>query len=231
MSQNEIKPRPRPDRLDSPISSAGQKTFSIRGGVLATRPHDARVVEWKLDNCFWGRCPGCNPPSVLSSIRLIGEPAPPAEDHRRLLPLSHRCRDPFHPQPGPPSKLPGRGQIIVISTGQGLVSAPPHRLSPGTSYGHNGLRHVGGVSSRPRPWSCNCSPARRLSTLGDWGSRAERLDRSLDAYTPIPSTPSSMGALVTVPQRRHQRWNILDWNGCLFSGEVSGLDAFSPYPR
>jgi hypothetical protein len=34
------------------------------------------------------------------------------------------------------------------------------------------------------------------STLGDWGSRAERLDRSLDAYTPIPSTPSSMGALV-----------------------------------
>ena len=163
MSQNEIKPRPRPDRLDSPISSAGQKTFSIRGGVLATRPHDARVVEWKLDNCFWGRCPGCNPPSVLSSIRLIGEPAPPAEDHRRLLPLSHRCRDPFHPQPGPPSKLPGRGQIIVISTGQGLVSAPPHRLSPGTSYGHNGLRHVGGVSSRPRPWSCNCSPARRLS--------------------------------------------------------------------
>jgi hypothetical protein len=25
--------------------------------------------------------------------------------------------------------------------------------------------------------------------------------------------------------------NIVDWNGCLFSGEVSGLDAFSPYPR
>jgi hypothetical protein len=24
---------------------------------------------------------------------------------------------------------------------------------------------------------------------------------------------------------------MLDWNGCLFSGEVSGLDAFSPYPR
>ena len=209
-------------------------------------------------DCFWGRCPGCNPPSVLSSICLIGEPAPPAEDHRRLLPLSHRCRDPFHPQSQPSSTLPGRGRIIVISTGQGPVSAPLLRLSPGTSYGHNGLRHVGGVSSRPRPWPCNCSPARRLSqryykhvpcrelldmislrtwtphgpnTLCDWGSRAERLDRSLDAYTPIPSTPSSMGALVTVPQRRHQRWNILDWNGCLFSGEVSGLDAFSPYPR
>lgn len=36
----------------------------------------------------------------------------------------------------------------------------------------------------------------RDSTLGDWGPRAERLDRSLDAYTPVPSTPSSMGALV-----------------------------------
>lgn len=41
----------------------------------------------------------------------------------------------------------------------------------------------------------NVDPTRD-STLGDWGPRAERLDRSLDAYTPIPSTPSSMGALV-----------------------------------
>jgi hypothetical protein len=41
----------------------------------------------------------------------------------------------------------------------------------------------------------NVGPTRD-STLGDWGPRAERLDRSLDAYTPVPSTPSSMGALV-----------------------------------
>src|SRR5438309_11037262 len=34
------------------------------------------------------------------------------------------------------------------------------------------------------------------STMGDWGARAERLDGNLDAYTPVPSTPSSMGALV-----------------------------------
>src|SRR5215470_17540242 len=33
-------------------------------------------------------------------------------------------------------------------------------------------------------------------TLSDWGLRAKRLGRSLDAYTPAPSTPSSMGALV-----------------------------------
>src|SRR5207237_8309662 len=40
-----------------------------------------------------------------------------------------------------------------------------------------------------------CTPP-GTSTFSDWGPRAERLDRSLDAYTPVPSTPSSMGALV-----------------------------------
>ena len=103
-----------------------------------------------FNNCFWGRCPGRNPPSVLSSICLIGEPAPLAEDHRRLLPLSHRCRDPFHPQlPAVHRRSPGEGMSSSSWTGQGLVSAPPLRLSPGTSYDHTGLRHVGGVSSRP----------------------------------------------------------------------------------
>jgi len=47
--------------------------------------------------------------------------------------------------------------------------------------------------------------------LCNWGSRAERLDRSLDAYTPIPSTPSSMGALVTVPRYCRQYRNM--WTG------------------
>ena len=61
------------------------------------------------NSCFWGRCPGRNPPSVLSSICLIGEPAPPAEDHRRLLPLSHRCRDHVSSSnPVSPSTLPGK---------------------------------------------------------------------------------------------------------------------------
>lgn len=40
------------------------------------------------------------------------------------------------------------------------------------------------------------SPLIGPRTLGDWGPRAKRLDRSLDAYTPAPSTPSSLGALV-----------------------------------
>ena len=103
-------------------------------------------------------------------------------------------------------------------------------------------------------WPCNCSPARRLSqqgsekccaerlldlislrtwiphgpnTLCDWGSRAERLDRSLDAYTPIPSTPSSMGALVTVPQRRRRHWYVgLEWLPIF--GRGFGLRCFQP---
>jgi len=32
--------------------------------------------------------------------------------------------------------------------------------------------------------------------LSDWEQRAKQLDRSLDAYTPAPSTSSSMRALV-----------------------------------
>jgi hypothetical protein len=56
-------------------------------------------------------------------------------------------------------------------------------------------------------------------TLGGWWPQAELVDRSLPAYTPAPSNPSFMGAFVP-----------MNGNGCLFSGEASGLDAFSPYP-
>src|SRR5207249_10089495 len=113
--QNAIRSKPGlcPESHVLPIIISRQRENSPRGGVLAIDPRDTGVVVWKTVNGFWGRCPGCNPPSVLSSICLIGEPAPPAEDHRRLLPLSHRCRDPFHPQPAS-STFPGRGRIIVI---------------------------------------------------------------------------------------------------------------------
>ena len=60
---------------------------------------------------------------------------------------------------------------------------------------------------------------------GVWGPRAERLGRSLDAYTPAPSNPSSTGAL-DPPSRACRRRR----DGRLFSGAASGLDAFSPYP-
>ncbi len=121
------KPILRPDQLVSPRISTRDRIILGKRGVcfngLAWHERFLRMLSEK--NCFWGRCPGCNPPSVLSSICLIGEPAPPAE------------------------RSPGEGMSSSSWTGQGLVSAPPHRLSPGTSYDHNGLRHVGGVSSRP----------------------------------------------------------------------------------
>jgi len=47
--------------------------------------------------------------------------------------------------------------------------------------------------------------------LGDWGLRAERLGRSLDAYTPAPSTPSSMGALVQSQRTVTSSRNRLEW--------------------
>ncbi len=62
----------------------------------------------KTASYFCGWRVGRNPPSVRSSICLIGEPAPPAEDHRRLHPLSQRSRSPFHPASSPPSGTPGR---------------------------------------------------------------------------------------------------------------------------
>ena len=39
-------------------------------------------------------------------------------------------------------------------------------------------------------------------TLGGWGPRAELVDQSLPAYTPVPSNPSFMGAFV--PHKRER---------------------------
>jgi hypothetical protein len=54
--------------------------------------------------------------------------------------------------------------------------------------------------------------------LGYWWWQAEYLARKLDAYTSIPSTPSSMAALLLT-------------EGCLVSGKASSLDAFRSYPK
>ena len=53
-----------------------------------------------------------------------------------------------------------------------------------------------------------------------WAIGNGRLNTSpkLDAYTSIPSTPSSMAALLLT-------------EGCLFSGKASSLDAFRTYPK
>ncbi len=85
--------------------------------------------------------------------------------------------------------------------------------------------HTGHLHSR-----LQCSL--RISILGFWLTTTSsflqvrwvigngRLNTSpkLDAYTPIPSTPSSMATLLLL-------------EGCLFSGKASSLDAFRSYPR
>ena len=168
---------------------------------------------------FWGRRAGRNPPSVLSSIHLVGVPAPPAEL------TGAYCS--FHSAAG--TRFILHQSLLEAhrkssSHGTSKVSfLRPRTESPRTVYPLR-LRHVGGVSSRPAtgPVTAHrltahpsrlativilCREASELislrawappgpNTLGDWGPRAKRLDRSLDAYTPAPSTPSSLGALV-----------------------------------
>src|SRR5437588_7163906 len=126
------EPIPCPDQLVSPkISTRDRIILGKKGVCFNGFAWHARFLRFSGKDCFWGRCPGCNPPSVLSSICLIGEPAPPAEDHRRLLRLSHRRRDPFHPQlPAVHRRSSGEGMSSSSRPGQGLASAPPHRLSP-----------------------------------------------------------------------------------------------------
>ena len=57
-------------------------------------------------------------------------------------------------------------------------------------------------------------------SLVRWAIGNGRLNTSpkLDAYTSIPSTPSSIAALLLA-------------EGCLFSGKASSLDAFRSYPK
>ena len=62
--------------------------------------------------------------------------------------------------------------------------------------------------------------AQTIQVLVRWAIGNGRLNTSpkLGAYTAIPSTPSSMAALLLA-------------EGCLFSGKASSLDAFRTYPK
>ena len=220
-----------------------------------TRDKSPNRAKTRKIFCFWGRRPGCNPPSVLSSICLIGEPAPPAEDHRRLLPLSHRHRDPFHPQSNPSINAPREedtsssyrtGKVSFLRPRTGSHPAPLTITTVSAMWVEFPQDHDHGpvtahrLAATPKHLIMTCcaeGPLNMISlrtwtphgpnTLCDWGSRAERLDRSLDAYTPIPSTPSSMGALVTVPQSCRQDWYIgLEWLPIF--GRGFGLRCFQP---
>ena len=103
---------------------------------------------------------GRNPPSVRCSICLIEEPAPPADAHRRLHPLSQRNGSPFHPAIQPSIK-DARENVPSSShgTSTGIVSALPHRLSPATLHGTHSAMWV----EFPQTLVCNCTPTRHPS--------------------------------------------------------------------
>ncbi len=157
--------------------------------------------------------------------------------------------------PSHPSTLPGRGHVIVIlDRARSRFCAPAQALtwhllrsqrSPPCGWSFlkttiNGPVTAHRLAAYPNKDRKKCCAERLLdlislrtwiphgpNTLCDWGSRAKRLDRSLDAYTPIPSTPSSMGALVTVPQSCRQDWYVgLEWLPIF--GRGFGLRCFQP---
>ena len=114
-------------------------SFSPPPGAWPNKKNSFTLCGWRV---------GRNPPSVPSSICLIGEPAPPAEDHRRLHPLSQRSRSPFHPASSPPSGTPGRTSHHRHTVPGRVSFLRSHTGSRLTRYVLR-FRHVGGVSSRP----------------------------------------------------------------------------------
>jgi len=63
-------------------------------------------------------------------------------------------------------------------------------------------------------------------TSGGWGPQAELVGRSLPAYTPAPSNPSFMGALVPVDQAVASPAFLGEWLPIF--GRGFGLRCFQP---
>ncbi len=162
-----------------------------------------------------------------------GSQAPTSPFTTRQKPTFHPNASPSN------QVFPGKETIIVTRSQPGLVSDAPRARSPRPLFQQKSVssakwmefpRYAEAYRNRPPAHRHSQTPcqyktlckillpqliSRRAwappgpSTLGDWGLRAERLGRSLDAYTPAPSTPSSMGALVhaketvTSPLKRH----------------------------
>jgi hypothetical protein len=94
----------------------------------------------------------------VAVICLIGEPAPQAEVHRRLFPLSQRSGSPFHPTT-PALHQTGSGRFLPSSShGTGRVSFLRSRTSSRRPPYVVRFRHVGGVSSEHM--FCNRTPTR-----------------------------------------------------------------------
>src|SRR5438093_11577529 len=128
-----------------------------------SRPPSGHTNTPEILHTFDGWRVGRNPPSVRSSICLIGEPAPPAEDHRRLHPLSQRSRSPFHPASSPPSGTPGRTSHHRHMVPGRVSFLRSHTGSRLTRYVLR-FRLVGGVSSKHTAYAMGSVTAHRLAT-------------------------------------------------------------------
>src|SRR2546426_3636863 len=102
-----------------------QLSFSRRprGGMAEPKKNSFTLCGWRV---------GRNPPSVRSSICLIGEPAPQAELIGVYIPFHSAVGARFIPRPALHPGRPGEHPIIVTRYRPGIVSALPHRLSPDT---------------------------------------------------------------------------------------------------
>ena len=69
----------------------------------------------------------------------------------------------------------------------------PHNEKQELRPMHRSLRVSMGARRTYRP-----DTTIKLNTLGGWRLQAELVGRNLPAYTPAPSNPSSMGALVPI---------------------------------
>src|SRR2546426_428305 len=98
--------------------------------IFSTPREPTRVSRGSADRDGWRV--GRNPPSVRSSICLIGEPAPQAELIGVYIPFHSAVGARFIPRPALHPGRPGEHPIIVTRYRPGIVSALPHRLSPDT---------------------------------------------------------------------------------------------------
>ena len=113
------------------------------------KPHlvgaSTKMVRKQVVLVKWAWCVGCNPPSVVCGIRLIGLPAPLVDYHQRLFALS-TCRTAVSPLPlGIVGIMHASSSLAQVDVSF-LLRCQGSRLTPLEGIA---ILRVGGVSSNP----------------------------------------------------------------------------------
>ncbi len=191
----------------------------------------------------------------MAVIRLIGVPAPPAELTGAYIPFHNAAgarfilSQPLHQSPREETyhrhTRPARYRFCAPTPGlpsplqQGCASAEwmefPQDPSVGPVTAHRLTAKPTSVPVHERCATCfNQYRSEREPHRGPtpWAIGGCGLNVSAEALTRTPQLHQPH--LLWEPSSSHREPSPAlesDWNGCLFSGGVSGLDAFSPYPR